>query len=62
MTPLDPSGTFALGRRSVRRLGYGAMRLSGPGIFGPPKDPQAALAVLREAVASGVDHIDTSDF
>src|SRR4029434_3890086 len=46
----------------VKRLGYGAMQLSGPGIFGPPKDRAAALAVLREAVASGVNHIDTSDY
>jgi len=46
----------------VRRLGYGAMQLAGPGVFGPSKDHDAALAVLREAVASGVDHIDTSDF
>ena len=44
------------------RLGYGAMQLAGPGVFGPPKDRGAAMAVLREAVASGVDHIDTSDF
>jgi len=56
------SGTFALGGRSVKRLGYGAMRLTGPGVFGPPKDPAAARAVLREAVASGVNHIDTSDY
>jgi pyridoxine 4-dehydrogenase len=56
------SGTFVLGDRSVKRLGYGAMQLAGPGVFGPPKDPQAALAVLRAAVASGVNHIDTSDF
>jgi aryl-alcohol dehydrogenase-like predicted oxidoreductase len=55
-------GTFALGARTVKRLGYGAMQLAGPGVFGPPKDRQAAVAVLREAVASGVDHIDTSDF
>ncbi|HET6587734.1 MAG TPA: aldo/keto reductase family oxidoreductase [Oleiagrimonas sp.] len=54
--------TFALGDRSVKRLGYGAMQLAGPGVFGPPKDRDAALAVLREAVAAGVDHIDTSDF
>lgn len=54
--------TFAFAGRTVRRLGYGAMRLSGPHIFGPPKDYDAALAVLREAVAAGVDHIDTSDF
>jgi len=47
---------------TVNRMGYGAMQLSGPGIYGPPKDPAAALAVLREAVASGVNHIDTSDF
>jgi len=46
----------------VKRLGYGAMQLAGPGVFGPPRDRDAALAVLREAVASGVDHIDTSDF
>jgi aryl-alcohol dehydrogenase-like predicted oxidoreductase len=54
--------TFPLAGRQVRRLGYGAMQLSGPGIFGPPKDPAAALAVLRAAVAAGVNHIDTSDF
>jgi len=54
--------TFVLGDRSVNRLGYGAMQLAGPGVFGPPKDPDAAVAVLREAVASGVNHIDTSDF
>ncbi|SDR55789.1 aldo/keto reductase family oxidoreductase [Paraburkholderia tuberum] len=54
--------TFALAGRPVRRMGYGAMQLAGPGVFGPPKDRDAALAVLREAVASGVDHIDTSDF
>ena len=46
----------------VKRLGYGAMQLAGPGVFGPPKDRDAALAVLRAAVAAGVDHIDTSDF
>lgn len=55
-------GTYPLGHRSVNRLGYGAMQLAGPGVFGPPKDRDAALAVLREAVASGVNHIDTSDF
>jgi pyridoxine 4-dehydrogenase len=54
--------TFKLGDRSVRRMGYGAMQLAGPGVFGPPKDHAAALAVLREAVASGVNHIDTSDY
>jgi len=47
---------------SVHRMGYGAMQLAGKGVFGPPKDPEAAVAVLREAVESGVDHIDTSDF
>ncbi|CAN5380227.1 aldo/keto reductase family oxidoreductase [soil metagenome] len=62
MSPLDKSGTFPLGDNSVRRLGYGAMQLAGPGVFGPPKDRDAALAVLREAVASGINHIDTSDF
>ena len=59
---LDKAGTFALGDRRVRRIGYGAMQLAGPGVFGPPKDRAGALAVLREAVAQGVDHIDTSDF
>lgn len=62
MTSIDTSGTFTLGTRTVNRLGYGAMQLAGPGVFGPPKDRDAAVAVLREAVASGVDHIDTSDF
>jgi aryl-alcohol dehydrogenase-like predicted oxidoreductase len=62
MSSIDQSGTFTLGDRSVKRLGYGAMQLAGPGVFGPPKDRDAALAVLREAVTSGVDHIDTSDF
>jgi len=62
LSPLHSSGTFKLGDRTVHRLGYGAMRLAGPGVFGPPADRAAALAVLREAVALGVDHIDTSDF
>ena len=62
MTDLSKAGTFKLGDHVVKRLGYGAMQLAGPGVFGPPKDRQAALAVLREAVANGVDHIDTSDF
>jgi len=56
------AGTFTLGHRPVNRMGYGAMQLAGPGVFGPPKDRDAALAVLGEAVARGVDHIDTSDF
>jgi pyridoxine 4-dehydrogenase len=47
---------------TVQRIGFGAMRLSGPGIWGPPKDPDAAVAVLREAVAAGVNHIDTADY
>jgi pyridoxine 4-dehydrogenase len=59
---VERSGTFQLGDRRVRRLGYGAMHLSGANIFGPPKDRNAALAVLREAVSLGVNHIDTSDY
>jgi aryl-alcohol dehydrogenase-like predicted oxidoreductase len=54
--------TFPGTNLTVRRMGYGAMQLSGPGIFGPPKDPETAVAVLREAIESGVNHIDTSDF
>src|SRR6202007_3281531 len=62
MSSVNQSGKFNLGDCTVNRLGYGAMQLAGPGVFGPPKDRGAALAVLREAVASGVNHIDTSDF
>ena len=62
MTDISTAGTFTLGDRRVNRLGYGAMQLAGKGVFGPPKDRAAAIAVLREAVASGVNHIDTSDF
>ncbi len=62
MTDLSAAGVFRLGDRSVNRMGYGAMQLPGPGVFGPPKDHATAIAVLREAVAAGVDHIDTSDF
>ena len=62
MSTIDQSGTFVFGDRTVKRLGYGAMQLAGTGVFGPPKDRNTALAVLREAVASGVNHIDTSDF
>jgi aryl-alcohol dehydrogenase-like predicted oxidoreductase len=62
MTTITAAGAFALGDRTVNRMGYGAMQLAGPGVFGPPKDRATALAVLREAVASGVNHIDTSDF
>lgn len=54
--------TFAGTSITVNRLGYGAMQLAGPHVFGPPKDVDAAVAVLREAVESGIDHIDTSDF
>jgi pyridoxine 4-dehydrogenase len=57
-----PAGTYPLGDRRVNRLGYGAMQLSGPGVFGPPKDRAGAVALLREVVARGVNHIDTSDF
>ncbi|WP_296187096.1 aldo/keto reductase family oxidoreductase [Pseudomonas sp. UBA1879] len=62
MSDASKAGTFQLGDRNVQRMGYGAMQLAGPGVFGPPKDPKAAVAVLREAVALGVNHIDTSDF
>lgn len=62
MTPSKPADTYLLGHRHVSRVGYGAMQLAGPHVFGPPKDREAALAVLRTAVALGVDHIDTSDF
>jgi pyridoxine 4-dehydrogenase len=62
MTDRSKAGTFKLGERAVRRMGYGAMQLAGPGVFGPPKDRAGAIAVLRKALASGVDHIDTSDF
>ncbi|WP_024561539.1 aldo/keto reductase family oxidoreductase [Franconibacter pulveris 601] len=62
MTRINNTDTFTLGSRRVKRLGYGAMQLAGPGVFGAPKDRHAALAVLREAIALGVDHIDTSDF
>ena len=58
----DKSGVYKLGDRVVKRFGYGAMQLAGPGVFGPPRDRDAALAVLRAAVANGVNHIDTSDF
>ncbi|TPI79453.1 aldo/keto reductase family oxidoreductase [Mesorhizobium sp. B2-8-9] len=62
MSSVDKSGTYKLGDRSVHRLGYGAMQLAGKGVFGPPKDHNAAIAVLREAVSQGVNHIDTSDY
>ncbi len=62
MVDIAKSGTFQLGDRQVKRLGYGAMQLAGPGVFGPPKDRNQAIAVLRAAVEHGVNHIDTSDF
>jgi pyridoxine 4-dehydrogenase len=62
MPKTPAAGVFPLAGRSVNRMGYGAMQLAGPGVFGPPRDRGAAIAVLREAVASGVNHIDTSDF
>jgi aryl-alcohol dehydrogenase-like predicted oxidoreductase len=62
MSNVSFTDSFSLAGRTVRRMGYGAMQLAGPGVFGPPKDRATALAVLREAVASGVNHIDTSDF
>jgi pyridoxine 4-dehydrogenase len=62
MKTIDQAGSFQLGNRRVKRIGYGAMQLAGPGVFGPPRDRDAAIAVLRAAVAAGVDHIDTSDF
>jgi aryl-alcohol dehydrogenase-like predicted oxidoreductase len=54
--------TFKLGDRTVNRMGYGAMQLAGRGVFGPPKDRAGAIAVLRAAIDSGVNHIDTSDY
>ena len=62
MIDIGKAGAFKLGDSAVRRVGYGAMQLAGRGAFGPPKDRAGAIGVLREAVANGVDHIDTSDF
>ncbi len=62
MPSIDQAGTYQLGDHTVNRLGYGAMQLAGKGVFGPPRDPDEARAVLREAVEHGVNHIDTSDF
>jgi aryl-alcohol dehydrogenase-like predicted oxidoreductase len=62
MTNLTTAGTFPLAGHRVSRMGYGAMQLAGSHVFGPPKDRDLAVKVLREAVASGVNHIDTSDF
>jgi len=62
MNDIEQVGTFKLGDRQIKRMGYGAMQLAGPGVFGPPKDKESAIALLRAAVEYGVDHIDTSDF
>jgi pyridoxine 4-dehydrogenase len=63
MTSHDlPGGSYRMGDLELARVGYGAMQLAGPGVFGPPKDRDGAIAVLREAVALGINHIDTSDF
>ena len=62
MSKLSAAGQFPLAGHTVNRMGYGAMQLAGPGVFGPPKDRNAALVVLRAAIEAGVDHIDTSDF
>src|SRR6201997_4987506 len=61
-TKLGGTFTFPSTSMTVHRMGYGAMQLAGAGVFGPPRDPDAAVAVLREAIAAGVNHIDTSDF
>jgi len=63
-TQIDLGGIFTLPgtSMSVKRMGYGAMQLAGPQVWGPPRDVEAAIAVLREAVAAGVNHIDTSDY
>src|SRR6204780_4376465 len=62
MSKFTPAGTFSLAGRPLHRMAYGAMQLAGPGVFGPPKDRGAAIAVLREAVELGINHIDTSDY
>src|SRR5580700_6034152 len=64
MRPTSLGGSFTFGKTSltVNRMGYGAMQLAGPGVWGPPKDPDGAVAILREAVAAGVNHFDTSDY
>src|SRR5271170_2091310 len=56
------NNTYLLGNKPVRRIGFGAMQLAGPGVFGPPSDPEASRAVLRRAIELGVDHIDTAQF
>lgn len=62
MIDIKKAGTFCLGDREVNRMGYGAMQLAGPGVYGPPRDRDQAIAVLRQAVDAGVNHIDTSDY
>lgn len=62
MNDIHAAGVYRLGDRDVKRMGFGAMQLAGPGVFGPPKNRDLAIAVLRKAVAHGVDHIDTSDY
>ena len=62
LTNLGGSFTLAHSSMTLNRIGYGAMQLAGPGVWGPPRDPDAAVAVLRAAVAAGVNHIDTSDY
>ena len=62
MTEANRADTYKLGNLSVTRMGYGAMQLTGPQVFGPPKDHAGAIAVLREAIESGITHLDTSDF
>src|SRR5258708_8575284 len=59
--PVEASGTFRMGDLQVHRLGFGAMRITGPGIWGPPKDRAEAIRVLRRAIELGVDLIDTAD-
>src|SRR6059036_802725 len=60
--PAARAGSYRVGYLDLNRIGYGAMQLAGPGVFGPPRDRDAALGVLRRAVELGVDHIDTSQF
>src|SRR5262249_62401720 len=64
MKKINPGGSFKLMNTSlaVNRMGYGAMQLAGPEVFGPPRDPDEAVRVLRQAIDSGVNHIDTSDY
>jgi pyridoxine 4-dehydrogenase len=64
MSEATLGGRFTFPRTSlaVQRMGYGAMQLAGPGVWGPPKDPAGAVAILREAIAAGVNHIDTADY